>query len=1193
MATYDLAYPGAAIDAILNTAYYLQEAGYIFRGSASDYSGTPSKREWVIAPAGFTGFGITSPVPKGSIGICLYNGTAWAGKIINVVTIDANPAAGSDNAVTSGGTFLALATISQNIIGAVTSLSLSDGTASADQATKLTLKLSNTYDSVTSVLSSLDLVAATATKAGLMSAADKEKVDSFLSILRSMTFADTTPGADVETKIVETLKMTVGGVQEAVTALTILAATTSKAGLMSATDKAYIDGLPTSLSTISTSISKLLAMLGYYECSTAAGTAAKTVSASGYVLTNGGCIRIKMTYANTANGVTLNINGTGAKNLYYDGAQASSSNSWDAGDVLEVYYDGTQYQCASGGGGKFATGQKVKETSISNEIDNSNSLPTCLAVNKKLTIEEEASLGTAIAMLINDSLKWHADTNTFHYLIPCSSGELFKVTANSTLATTYAWLTSNAAPVHNTSAPMSAVDSAKHTIAAGTSEYITAPSDALYLYILGTYRTSDFTPTSVKTFQSIVEKIDGIEGDISDINDTVDTLNNMLQGAQEIELGWTANLAVKASDGTFPSVSGNNYAVNNAWVDISGYTNIMFDLLMASAIYGVALYDENKAYLRGWSGDGSTWAYTRMNVPVNGATYIRITGVGSNHSSLGSPKLYGVEPNTTRFVDKESVANSLDVTAEGKVLDARQGKVLYDMFVDNSVPYTAFTWNGGGIKSEDGTTRTDSGIAAVLKYSNYIDVSGFKTLKSKWPKSTTTYGSAFYDSSKNFISGTSLGDGATYGYVEASIAIPSNAKYIRITAYQSTQYGDPELILYKDADGNADFKQANPYFTTFQSYNDVAETDLVKETVFSTTVDNFGGALRRIPSMIVSNAGTVIAATEVRSAYADNSQTGIGVARKVNGEWSYSLVLPYNASTYGKVMNPCFVIDRSGAHGTAGRIFLFFLAFPITSGNNGWAQDATTAEMDCMYIYSDNDGATWSSPVSIKSAWDTDEWTWVGVSPANGCQLTNGALCLPCMGRYSDKWFSGVAVLTVGGSWTFSKKSASSSDNESTCFEGVAANTLYLNCRSENNGHVRNLYLYDFATQTLDAVSYPYDPNVKCQQSISKGVVASQSMYLQSANNPLTYNTRNRMTLWLSNDGMVWQRMIRVNDATTYGYSVADAYGGVVGIIYENSGTITFIDLSALSDDIKTAYGRSIGKTVEERMQEIVERFLP
>lgn len=89
------------------------------------------------------------------------------------------------------------------------------------------------------------------------------------------------------------------------------------------------------------------AKLGYYVCDTDADVAAKTIAATGYVLTTGGNIRIKMTNANTADAVTLNINNTGAKALFYDGAQASSTNSWEAGEVIEVYYDGTQYQCGN------------------------------------------------------------------------------------------------------------------------------------------------------------------------------------------------------------------------------------------------------------------------------------------------------------------------------------------------------------------------------------------------------------------------------------------------------------------------------------------------------------------------------------------------------------------------------------------------------------------------------------------------------------------------------------------------------------------------------------------------------------------------------------------------------------------------------------------------------------------------------
>lgn len=375
MANYDLAFPGAAIDAILTTAYDLQNAGYIFKGSASLYSGTPTQRTWLLAPAGFSGYGFSSAIPKGSIGICKYNGSAWSGDLINVVTIDNYPTYNSTNAVTSGGMWQALDDLADGIWDTLQSFVIQDGTTSANQGTQIKFDVKMTDgQQVQHLISSFGILAATTAKAGLMSAADKAKVDAFLDNLRSLSFTDTTSGADVGTKIVETLKMTVGGVQEAITALTILAATTSKAGLMSAADKTYLDGIPSSLSTINTSISKLLAMLGYYECSTAAGTAAKTVSASGYVLTTGGCIRIKMTNANTADNVTLNINSTGAKTLYYDGAQASSSNSWDAGDVLEVYYDGTQYQCASGGGGKFATGENVKDVSIYSDPSQTSSM---------------------------------------------------------------------------------------------------------------------------------------------------------------------------------------------------------------------------------------------------------------------------------------------------------------------------------------------------------------------------------------------------------------------------------------------------------------------------------------------------------------------------------------------------------------------------------------------------------------------------------------------------------------------------------------------------------------------------------------------------------------------------------------------------------------------------------------------------
>ena len=79
-------------------------------------------------------------------------------------------------------------------------------------------------------------------------------------------------------------------------------------------------------------------------CSTAAGTAAKVASATGYTLTSGNRFTLRLTVANTAkSALTLAINSTTAKPIYINGSASSASNyTLPAGDY-EVYYNGTNY----------------------------------------------------------------------------------------------------------------------------------------------------------------------------------------------------------------------------------------------------------------------------------------------------------------------------------------------------------------------------------------------------------------------------------------------------------------------------------------------------------------------------------------------------------------------------------------------------------------------------------------------------------------------------------------------------------------------------------------------------------------------------------------------------------------------------------------------------------------------------------
>ncbi len=86
----------------------------------------------------------------------------------------------------------------------------------------------------------------------------------------------------------------------------------------------------------------------YGTCSTAAGTAAKVVACPGFALKTGAHIRVKFTVTNTvaptaAAPLTLNVNGTGAKNILYHGSPVFNAYYLGLNRVVDFVYDGTQF----------------------------------------------------------------------------------------------------------------------------------------------------------------------------------------------------------------------------------------------------------------------------------------------------------------------------------------------------------------------------------------------------------------------------------------------------------------------------------------------------------------------------------------------------------------------------------------------------------------------------------------------------------------------------------------------------------------------------------------------------------------------------------------------------------------------------------------------------------------------------------
>ena len=95
---------------------------------------------------------------------------------------------------------------------------------------------------------------------------------------------------------------------------------------------------------------------GYYQATINGGSI--SVNAPNFVLGNGGNLRIKMPAAGTT-ASTLAIGNANAVQLWYNGAAVSSDNTWEAGEIISVFYDGTRFMASNSQGGS-GKAEKIK-----------------------------------------------------------------------------------------------------------------------------------------------------------------------------------------------------------------------------------------------------------------------------------------------------------------------------------------------------------------------------------------------------------------------------------------------------------------------------------------------------------------------------------------------------------------------------------------------------------------------------------------------------------------------------------------------------------------------------------------------------------------------------------------------------------------------------------------------------------------
>lgn len=315
----------------------------------------------------------------------------------------------------------------------------------------------------------------------------------------------------------------------------------------------------------------------------------------------------------------------------------------------------------------------------------------------------------------------------------------------------------------------------------------------------------------------------------------------------------------------------------------------------------------------------------------------------------------------------------------------------------------------------------------------------------------------------------------------------------------------------------------------------------------------------RIPSLIVTEKGSLLISCENRSAVEDKGEIDVLLARKdtTNKIWEYQKVF-CNDSTKGRVMNPIFIQDIYNK-----RIYLFAARL---KNKDKFAAEHTSSEMDCVYKYSDDDGVSWSGEYSLKSKWDVNNYTGVIPSASNGIQDDNGTFYIPTMVVKNKSWYSGLLIKHRNKDWYFSTITPNVGDNESTVYLDLN-NRIVLDCRTFNG--IRNKYYYDdnknIFVKTQDNV---IESIVNLKAEITKCSLNNKSLYLMSFSNTRS-NKRENLSLFASKDGINWMFICLLeNGSNKFSYSNVSCYDDRIYVVYETEKNIKLKDISIYKDYI-------------------------
>ncbi len=318
----------------------------------------------------------------------------------------------------------------------------------------------------------------------------------------------------------------------------------------------------------------------------------------------------------------------------------------------------------------------------------------------------------------------------------------------------------------------------------------------------------------------------------------------------------------------------------------------------------------------------------------------------------------------------------------------------------------------------------------------------------------------------------------------------------------------------------------------------------------------------RIPALITTRGGALLAFAEGRASLRDHAQNDIVVKRSTDGGKTWGPLQLIHEDGTNSLGNPTAVIVRE-----TGRVLLMYQRYAAGFDEHK-AEPGLEGPRICRTFtqHSDDDGTTWSRPTEVTAQVKRPvEVTSTATGPGIGVQLARGKhtgrILMPFNQGPYGKWKVYAAISDDGGkSWRYGETAPEGAAGYANEVQFVELNdgSVMLNARNQGGGEkLRKISISRDGGETWSSTHHDatlIEP--VCQASIlhhpGNGDLA-KDVFLFS--NPATQTGRTNGTIRLSRDeGKTWPAS-RVLYPGGFAYScLASLPDGAIGCLFERDG---------------------------------------